>query len=387
MNSVTGYSIDSYGAMVTDKVRMMAYAESLRKFVNNDSVVMDIGAGTGVLSLLACQFGARHVYAIEPDDSIRLARLFAEANGYADRITFIQNISTRIELPERANLIVSDLRGVLPFFEQHIPSIADARLRHLAPGGVLIPQRDRVWAGLVEAAEQYQQYLEPWSTDFYGLDFSSNRKVAVNSFHNQKMDSGNVLSDPVVVADLNYGSATNQNLQAKLKFEASRSGTVHGISLWFETELCAGVGYSTAPDQERLVYGMGLLLLSQPVAVDIGQRIGVELKANLVGGDYVWQWNTEFFETGNQSETKLEFRQSTFDASISSIESLRKRASGHIPELSDEGNIQRSILAMMDGKASLEAISRRVTALYPGQYPKWEDALGLVGKLSAKYGL
>ena len=64
-----------------------------------------------------------------------MAREIAAANGFADRIDFFQELSTEVELPERADVIVSDLRGVLPAYQHHIGAIADARERLLAPGG------------------------------------------------------------------------------------------------------------------------------------------------------------------------------------------------------------------------------------------------------------
>src|SRR5437870_1780607 len=113
------YSIYAYGRMIADNVRMAAYVQALRQSVKPNSVVLDIGTGTGIFALLACQFGARKVYAIEPDDAIQVARDIAVANGYAERIEFIQNLSTKVMLPERADVIISDLRGVLPWFQQH----------------------------------------------------------------------------------------------------------------------------------------------------------------------------------------------------------------------------------------------------------------------------
>ena len=90
--------------MIADHVRMAAYEQALRRTVRPDSVVVDIGTGTGIFSLLACQFGARKVYAIEPDSAIEVAREIAAANGYQDRITFIQDLSTAVTLPEGADV-------------------------------------------------------------------------------------------------------------------------------------------------------------------------------------------------------------------------------------------------------------------------------------------
>src|SRR2546423_7448973 len=142
------YSLHFYGQMLADASRMDAYAAALRQTVKPDSVVMDLGSGPGMFALLACKLGARRVYAVEPDNVIGLARETAMANGFADRIEFFESLSTKITLPEPANIIISDLRGVLPWFQQHIPSIIDARKRLLARRSVLIPRRDILWGAI-----------------------------------------------------------------------------------------------------------------------------------------------------------------------------------------------------------------------------------------------
>src|ERR1051325_5003793 len=139
------YSLHFYGQMLADAPRMDAYAAALRRTVQPGSVVMDLGSGPGVFALLACKLGARRVYAVEPDSVITLAREAAAANGFADRIEFFENLSTEIAVPEPATIIVSDLRGVLPWYEQNVSSIIDARKRLLARDGVLIPRRDILW--------------------------------------------------------------------------------------------------------------------------------------------------------------------------------------------------------------------------------------------------
>src|SRR5437870_11229737 len=75
------YSVADYGIMIADRVRMEAYMQALRSAVRPGGVVVDIGTGTGIFALLACRFGARRVYAIEPNDAIQVAREIARANG------------------------------------------------------------------------------------------------------------------------------------------------------------------------------------------------------------------------------------------------------------------------------------------------------------------
>ncbi len=167
------YSIHFYGQMLADASRMDAYAAALRRTIKPDSVVMDLGSGPGVFALLACKLGARRVYAVEPDNVIGLARELAKANGCADQIEFFESMSTEVTLPEPATIIVSDLRGVLPWFQQHLPSIKDARERLLARGGVLIPRRDILWAAIVEAPDRYEELVGPWQNNKFDLDLSA----------------------------------------------------------------------------------------------------------------------------------------------------------------------------------------------------------------------
>src|SRR5512136_2014557 len=108
------YSVAAFGEMIADRVRMEAYAEALRRTVRPGSVVADLGTGTGIMSLIACKCGARRVYAIDPSDAVQLAAETARDNGFGDRVVVIQKRSTDVTLPERADVIVSDMRGVLP---------------------------------------------------------------------------------------------------------------------------------------------------------------------------------------------------------------------------------------------------------------------------------
>src|SRR4051812_21694028 len=127
------YTLIGHGSMLRDRLRMAAYEEALRRTVRPGSVVLDLGAGAGILSLLACRFGARRVFAVEPADVIHVARAAAAANGFADRILFFQEVSTRVTPPEPADVIVADIRGVLPLSHDSLAALVDARRRLLAP--------------------------------------------------------------------------------------------------------------------------------------------------------------------------------------------------------------------------------------------------------------
>jgi len=315
------YSLQFYGQMLADAPRMDAYTAALRRAVKPDSVVLDLGCGPGVFALLACKFGARRVYAVEPDNVIGVAREAAVANGCADRIEFFESLSTEITLPEPATVIISDLRGVLPWFEQHIPSIIDARERLLATGGVLIPRRDVLWATVVEAPEQYEDLVGPWKR--FDLDLSAAERLITNTWRKSYLKPEQLLADPVCWTTIDYNEIKNADVHAEISWRAARNGTAHAVAVWFDSELTDGINFSNHPAAPKMIYGVGLFPFSQPIAITKGERIKVRLAADLVQDGYVWRWDSEFFAG---TRVKASFKQSTFYGVPLSQAQLRKSA-------------------------------------------------------------
>ena len=312
------YSLHFYGQMLADAVRMEAYAAALRQTVRPDSVVMDLGCGPGVFAVLACKLGARRVYAVEPENVIGLAREIAAANGCADRIEFFDKLSTEITLPEPASIIISDLRGVLPWFEQHIPSIIDARTRLLARGGVLIPRRDILWAALVEAPVQYAEIVGPWKENNFGLDLSAGECLITNNWRKTHIEPEQFLAEPVCWTTIDYHEVQNPDIHARMSWRAARKGTAHGVAVWFDSELVDGIRLSNHPAAPRMIYGAGLFPFTKPVEVMEGERIEFRLAADLVQDGYVWRWDTDF--------PTASFKQSTFYGVPLSAAQLRMSA-------------------------------------------------------------
>ena len=379
------YSVSGYGKMITDEVRMAAYEAALRCVLSPGKTVLDIGAGTGIFALLACQMGARRVFAIEPASAIQVAREVVGANGCADRVTFYQALSTQVELPEPADIIISDLRGVLPLFQHHILSIADARQRLLKPGGALIPQRDTLWAAIVTSDKLHAEYVAPWLDNPYGVEMRAGHRIVVNSWRKARVEPDQLLCEPQRWATLDYTSITNPNVSNTLTWTADRSGTGHGLGVWFDTELIDGIGFSNAPGQPELIYGMGFFPWQDAVAIESGDQITVTLEANLVGEDYIWRWNTQVLGRGSESPLKADFQQSTFFGAPLSPESLRKRADRYVPALNEDGQIDRLILDMMADGLSLGDIATQVSERFSHRFETWNAALTRVSDLSEKY--
>jgi protein arginine N-methyltransferase 1 len=378
------YSLAGYGHMIEDRVRFDAYSRALRKAVRPDSVVIEIGTGPGVFAVLACQLGARRVYAIEPSPVIQVAREIAAANGCADRIEFIEDLSTRVTLPVQADVIVSDLRGVGPLFQAHLPSIADARRRFLAPGGTLIPKRDAVWVTLAESPEQYARVVDCWEKNALGLNLSPARRLAVNDFQKARLTPQQLLAPPQLWAAIDYETVDSPDVRGALNFAVQRPGTGHGIVAWFDTCLADGIGFSNAPDAPEAIYGSMFLPWTEPVSLTEGQKVSVDLAASLVENDYIWRWTTQIDSAGG-SGSGLRFEQSQLAGAVISLAKLRRSASDYVPQLSEDGCVNRRALELMDGKNSLEEIARKLAEEFPQRFTRPQQALSYAAKRSQEH--
>jgi type I protein arginine methyltransferase len=379
------YSLDGYGSMIADRVRVEAYAQALRKTVRDGSVVVEIGTGPGIFAVLASQVGAGRVYAIEPDEIIQVAREIAAANNCTDKITFFEDLSTRVTLPIRADVILSDLRGVLPLFERHISAIVDARNRFLAPGGTLIPQKDTLWAAIVEVPKFYGELVDPWDHNPFGQDLSPARRLVVNNFQRLRVSPDQLLTVHQLWTTLDYASIENQDARGDLDWRVERAGIGHGILLWFDTQLTEDIGFSNAPGAPEAIYASLFFPWTEPVALAAGQGVGVRLEAKFVENDYVWRWSTRIEPLAGSGDPGIQFEQSQLAGAVLSAARLRRVAADHVPHLSEEGCLRRRTFELMDGKASLDEIAQRLAKDFPKRFASWEQALSYAGAISQKH--
>jgi type I protein arginine methyltransferase len=379
------YSLSGYGEMIADRARMKAYAQALRQTVRPGYVVLEIGTGPGMFAILACQLGASRIFAIESDEIIQVARENAAINHCADRIEFIEDLSTHVTLPVMADVIVSDMRGITPLFGHHLPSIIDARRRFLAPGGVLIPRADTLWAAVVEMPERYAGIVEPWGKNILDQDLTAARRRATCNYQKARAKPEELLTTPRVWKKLEYATIETPDAGAEIIWTVERAGVGHGIVVWFDADLADGVSFSNAPGAPEAIYGSLFLPWIHPVRLAQGESVQIHLEAKLVGDGYAWRWATQIQGVDASTGTRDQFEQSTLAGAVLSLNQLRKVASDFVPQLSDEGVLDREILEMMDGRATLEEIARRLAAEHPERFLRWHDAMKAAGALSKKY--
>ena len=305
-----GYTLTNFGHMVLNQPRVDAYLAAMAKLIKPGDLVLEIGAGPGVFAMLAARMGARQVIAIECNPSIRLAKRLVQHNQMQDRVRCIEGVSTELRLDTPADVIISDLRSVLPLYGQHIPSIVDARERLLAPGGVLIGCRDTLFSAPVEHSAEYRRITEPWRVNQFGLDLSAAAEFETNRWSKIGLRPEQLLSEAQHWLSIDYRSITQPSAHGTLSWEIKRAGLLHGLATWFDAELAPGVGFSNHPAKPELIYGQAFMPLPHAVEVRPGFRVEAQIHAHWVNRSYVWQWKGEVRE--ERGTTICGFDQSSF---------------------------------------------------------------------------
>lgn len=244
-------------AMLDDVTRTSTFVRAIHKAVRPGDVVLDVGTGTGVLAIEAARAGARRVYAVEQRGIGEGARDVFGVNGVADRIHVVHGRSTSIELPERADVLVSEILGNDPLAEGILSTFRDAHQRHLKPGAAVVPRAVTLFALAVDLPDEYLDAhtfsdgnVARWREDF-GIDFGplTSYGVAVTNLPNVKPQVARewtVVSDPVPLARIDLTRVDRVSAKTATFF-ARASARCLGILLYFEAELAAGITLSTAP--------------------------------------------------------------------------------------------------------------------------------------------
>lgn len=371
------YSIDEYAAMFADPVRGAVYLAAIRDTVRAGCVVADIGAGPGVLGVYAAMLGARRVFLVEPDPIVEAAIALARENGVLDRIEIIRGLSTEITLPERAHVIVSDLRGVLPLFGDHLRAAADMRQRHLAPGGICAPLRDVLFCALVEDEEMHARSVGGWSRLPDAMHHESLTELVTNRWYRTRATAGQMLTNAAAWLSIDYAQPA-PSLDGQWSAVALRDGIAHGMLVWFDTEVTQGNGLSNAPGAPRALYGQAFFPFREPFRLLAGDAVSGRHRAVNAGEEHAWTWSAEVRRDGQLIASASH---STLRGTVLPASALRRRNASFVPHRAPEADVLRMLLDAVDGQHDLAALAALLHDGHPGRFPTLHDALNYVAGL------
>lgn len=273
--------------MMQDYIRTSTYQRAMLDNTADfqDKVVMDVGAGSGILSFFAVQAGAKKVYAIEASSMAMHCEALVRQNRLTDKITVIAGKIEEVDVPEMVDIIISEPMGYMLFNERMLESFLHAK-KWLKPGGKMFPtQGDLHVAPFTDDALYMEQFSKAnfwYQPSFHGVDLSNLREAAVKEYFKQPIvDTFDMRiclarSHKYVVDFQTAKEEDLHEIEIPLSFTMMQSGTVHGLAFWFDVAFLGSqnaVWLSTAPTQPLTHWYQVRCLLQDPIFAKQGQTL------------------------------------------------------------------------------------------------------------------
>jgi len=290
MNSIR---LAIHGAMLADQRRNEALARAVAAIVRPGDVVVDVGAGSAILAMLAARAGARRVYALELSSLALAPRELVRHNGLADVVEVEQCHSAHWDPPEPADAVVCETIGFAVFDEGFRGSLVDARERMLRPGGRLLPAAVRVLAAPVSPVPGVPDIT--CLDELCGLDFGPLAEVFRRVYQRGYFPRDHELSEPVTLWRVDcYTMTADEPLETEARFRVARGGILAGFVLWFEAELAPGIVMDNRSPDPGNHWGQALLPVPRR-RVEPGAELGLRLALDDQAKRFTISW-TEMTE-------------------------------------------------------------------------------------------
>ncbi|KAI7900799.1 S-adenosyl-L-methionine-dependent methyltransferase [Cokeromyces recurvatus] len=280
------YYFDSYAhfgiheEMLKDEVRTLSYRASIynNKHLFKDKIVLDVGCGTGILSMFAAKAGAKHVYGIDMSNIIHQARVIVKDNGLDDKITLIQGKMEEVVLPvDKVDIIISEWMGYFLLYESMLDTVLVARDKYLAPGGMIFPDKATMVIAAIEDGAYKEEKIGFWD-NVYGFDYSSMKSIAIKEPLVDVVEPRSVVTDACVFKEIDIATVTKEDLTFKTPFKitAERDDYVHAFIAWFDiafTHCHKPIEFSTGPHCKYTHWKQTVLYTKEPLAMKKGESI------------------------------------------------------------------------------------------------------------------
>ncbi|KAI9350947.1 S-adenosyl-L-methionine-dependent methyltransferase [Obelidium mucronatum] len=266
--------------MLKDVVRTESYRDCfyLNKDFFKDKIVLDVGCGTGILSMFAAKSGAKHVYAVDNSTIILRAKEIVKQNGLDSKITFIRGEVENISLPvDTVDVIVSEWMGYFLLFEGMFDSVITARDRWLAPGGVMAPSHADILIAGLEDEDWINDKFHFWN-DVYGFDYTSMKGTFLEDGQVDFANPKSIITEPVILKKLVLDTVTPPELDFVTPFSLkfTKASRLHGLCGWFDIRFefpdktATPVHFSTSAAATPTHWKQTTFVLDEPVDVVAG---------------------------------------------------------------------------------------------------------------------
>ncbi|BDD57107.1 hypothetical protein MAP00_002501 [Monascus purpureus] len=330
----SSYSFNAiHETMLKDTVRTDAYRDFIydNKHLFKDKVVLDVGCGTGILSMFCAKAGAKMVISVDNSNIIDRARENVYENGLGDVITCIRGKIEEVSLPvSQVDIIVSEWMGYCLLFEAMFDSVIYARDRYLAPGGLMVPSHATLRIAPFADPDFIASHISFWNS-VYGFNMSSMLTNIYDEALVRDIPASSIAADSAVFVQLPLHTVTVDQLSFLTDFKVTLRqdiDSLDGWAIWFDIFFMPScestipddavpsqmknkgfVAFTTGPDGPETHWQQGLFLIdhgkNKASQLKNGQvitgRVGYQKKGEKSRSlDITIQWDAQTREKGSQ---------------------------------------------------------------------------------------
>jgi len=266
--------------MLKDEVRTKSYRNAIlnNKHLFKGKTVLDVGCGTGILSLFAAKAGAAKVIGIDASDIIDHAKQIVKDNKMDDVVELIKGKVEEVTLPvDKVDIIISEWMGYCLLYESMLNTVIYARDKWLVPDGIIMPDKSSIYIEGIEDADYKEDKINFWD-NVYGFDMSCIKHLAIKEPLVDVVEANQVMTNSfkLITLDMNTVTVADLNWKAPFKLAAQRNDFCHALVVYFDIEFSRclkNVYFSTAPHAAYTHWKQTVFYLEDVLSMKKGEEI------------------------------------------------------------------------------------------------------------------
>ena len=277
-NSYSSYYI--HEQMLKDRKRTGTYQDAIlnNPDVFKDKIVLDIGCGTGILSIFAAKAGAKHVYGIEFADIADYAKEIIKINKLSDKITILKSKVEEVKLPvEKVDIIISEWMGYFLLYESMLDTVLYARDKWLQKDGYMLPDHATITLAGIEDTDYKSTKVNFWE-DVYGVDMSCFKNAVIGEPIVDVCPQKLINSSSCRILDIDLYTVKKEDLNFSSKYEITftRDDRFSGLVAWFDTgftKLTNKYNLTTSPYKKSTHWSQTIFYTKNDLKVKKGDKV------------------------------------------------------------------------------------------------------------------